>query len=128
MVKNPPANAEDIKRGGFDPWVRKIPWRRKCNLFHCSCLETPLDRGAWQSTVHRVAKSWTQLKRISTHLQRDISMKIRQAAHFRGLHFKGVQTKCGFNLQMLSYNSHNLLFLAMFIHSIMLKKNNHTAA
>ena len=29
MVKNPPANAGDIKRHGFDPWVRKIPWRRK---------------------------------------------------------------------------------------------------
>ena len=28
MVKNPPANAGDIKRPGFDPWVRKIPWRR----------------------------------------------------------------------------------------------------
>jgi len=28
VVKNPPANAGD-KRCGFDPWVRKIPWRRK---------------------------------------------------------------------------------------------------
>ena len=29
MVKNPLANAEDIKKSGFDPWVGKIPWRRK---------------------------------------------------------------------------------------------------
>ena len=28
-VKNPPANAGDKRDGGFDPWVRKIPWRRK---------------------------------------------------------------------------------------------------
>ena len=28
MVKNPPASAGDIKRHRFDPWVRKIPWRR----------------------------------------------------------------------------------------------------
>ena len=28
MVKNPPANAGDIKKPGFDPWVRKIPWRK----------------------------------------------------------------------------------------------------
>ena len=28
-VKNLPANAGDIKGGGFDPWVGKIPWRRK---------------------------------------------------------------------------------------------------
>ena len=29
VVKNPSANAENITRCGFDPWVRKIPWRRK---------------------------------------------------------------------------------------------------
>ena len=29
MVKNPPANAGDVKGLGLDPWVRKIPWRRK---------------------------------------------------------------------------------------------------
>ena len=28
MVKNPPANAGDIKRRGFDPWLGKIPWKR----------------------------------------------------------------------------------------------------
>ena len=30
MVKNPPVNASNRKRGGFNPWVRKIPWRRAC--------------------------------------------------------------------------------------------------
>ena len=29
MVKNPPANAGDARDEGFDPWVGKIPWRRK---------------------------------------------------------------------------------------------------
>ena len=29
VVKNPPASAGEIKRHGFDPWVRKVPWRRK---------------------------------------------------------------------------------------------------
>ena len=28
VVKNPPTNAGDLKRCGFDPWVGKIPWRR----------------------------------------------------------------------------------------------------
>ena len=28
VVKNPPANAGDIKEVGFDPWVGKIPWKR----------------------------------------------------------------------------------------------------
>ena len=31
------------------------------------CLENPMDRGAWETTVHRVAKSQIQLKRLSTH-------------------------------------------------------------
>ena len=30
------------------------------NPLQCSCLENPLDRGAWQATVHGVAKSWTR--------------------------------------------------------------------
>ena len=32
-----------------------------------SCLKNPMDRGAWQATAHGVAKSRTQLKRLSTH-------------------------------------------------------------
>ena len=31
------------------------------------CLKNPMDRGAWQDMVHRVARSWTQLKRLSMH-------------------------------------------------------------
>ena len=34
-----------------------------------------MDRGAWQATVHRVAKSWTQLKQFSTHLWEICYMK-----------------------------------------------------
>ena len=30
VVKNPPASAGEIKRHGFDPWVRKVPWRSAC--------------------------------------------------------------------------------------------------
>ena len=37
------------------------------NPFQCPCLENPMDRGAWQATVHVVTKSWTQLKRLSMH-------------------------------------------------------------
>jgi len=48
MVKNPPANAGDVKRHEFDPWVRKIPpGRGHSNPFQYSCLKNPLDRGAW---------------------------------------------------------------------------------
>ena len=44
---------------GFNPWVGKIRWRRKCNPLHYSCLENSMDGGAWQATVHEVVKSWT---------------------------------------------------------------------
>ena len=37
------------------------------SFFFFFCQENPLDRGAWQATVDRVAKSWTQLKRLSMH-------------------------------------------------------------
>ena len=61
-VKNPPANAGDIMRGRFDSWVGKIPLE-KGMATHSSILacRIPMDRGAWQATVHGVAKSWTQL-------------------------------------------------------------------
>ena len=44
-----------ISATGFDPWVGKIPWRRKWQPLHYSCLENPMDRGAWQTATHGVA-------------------------------------------------------------------------
>ena len=40
------------------------------NPLQYSCLENPVDRGAWWATVHRVAKSWTRLKRLSMHTEK----------------------------------------------------------
>ena len=48
-------------RPRFDPWVRKIPWRRKWQPLQCPCLENPRDGGAWWATVRGVAESQTQL-------------------------------------------------------------------
>ena len=55
VVKNLPA----MKETRFDPWVRKIPWKRE---WQPTCLENPMDRGAWRATVHRVTESQTRLK------------------------------------------------------------------
>ena len=66
VVKNLPANAGDT-RCGFDPWVGKIPCRRKRQPSPVSCLENPMDRKAWWVTVHRVAKSQTQPKQHCMH-------------------------------------------------------------
>ena len=41
------ARAKEPKRCGFDPWVRKIPWRRKWYPVQYSCLENPMDRDTY---------------------------------------------------------------------------------
>ena len=46
---------------GSFPGLGIPPEERKGNPFHCSCLEKPMDRGAWRATVHGVTKSWTRL-------------------------------------------------------------------
>ena len=55
------------RRCGFNLWVRKIPGGGRGNPLQYSCLENPMDRGAWQAAVPGVAKSQTWLKQHSTH-------------------------------------------------------------
>ena len=56
VVKNLPANAGDE---GSIPGSRRSPGEGNGNPLQYSCLENPMNRGAWQSIVHGVAKSWT---------------------------------------------------------------------
>ena len=51
MVKNPPANAGDM-RCGFNPWVRKIPWRRQWQPTPIFLPGEFHGRGIWRATVH----------------------------------------------------------------------------
>ena len=57
VVKNPPANAGDARDGGSIPGWGRSPKVGNGNPLQYSCLENPLDRGAWWATVYRVAKS-----------------------------------------------------------------------
>ena len=77
-VKNPPANAGDEL--GSIPGSGRPPAGGHGNLLQCSCLENPTDRGAWGSTVHGVAESWTRLKQLSMHAGMLISDQIRSVA------------------------------------------------
>ena len=61
LVKNLPANAGDGEDAGLIPGMVRSPGGGKGNRVQYSCLENPMDRGAWQVTVHRVTKSWTRL-------------------------------------------------------------------
>ena len=65
MVKNPPANAGDITDVGLIPELGRSPGEGHGNPLQHSCLENPMDRGAWRATVHTGTKSQTQLKQPS---------------------------------------------------------------
>ena len=65
--KEPAGQYRRPKRYGFRPWIRKAPGGGHGSPLQYSCLENPVDRGAWRATVHRLAKSWTRLKRFSAH-------------------------------------------------------------
>ena len=56
MVKNPPANAEDTRVIDSIPGSRRSHEIRNGNPLQYSCLENPMDRGAWQATVHRITR------------------------------------------------------------------------
>ena len=54
MGKNPPANAGEV---GSIPGLGRSPGEGNGNPLQYSCLGNPMDRGAWQATVHGVAES-----------------------------------------------------------------------
>ena len=56
VVKNPPANAGDIRDVGSIPGSGRSSGEGNGNPLQYSCLESPMDRGAWWATVHGVAK------------------------------------------------------------------------
>ena len=55
MVKNPPANAEDIRTAGLIPGWGRAPGGEHGSPLQFSCLENPMDRGAGRATVHSLA-------------------------------------------------------------------------
>ena len=62
--KESACNARDV---GSIPRLGRSPGGGYGNPLQYSCLENPIDRGACRATVHSVAKSWTQLKQLSTY-------------------------------------------------------------
>ena len=59
MVKNPPANAGDIRDVRLSPGLGRSPGGGHGNPLQYSCLENPLDRGDWWARVHSITKSPT---------------------------------------------------------------------
>ena len=67
MVKNPPTNAGDL---GSTPGSGRSPGGGHGNPLQYSCLDNPMDRGAWWAIVHRVTQSQIQLSDYSSDLQK----------------------------------------------------------
>ena len=67
VVKNLPANDGDVEDMGLIPGLGRFSGGWHGNPVQYSFTENPADRGAWWATVHRVAKSQTRLKQLSTH-------------------------------------------------------------
>ena len=64
MLKSLPANAGDVGDTGdvsLIPELGRYPGERNGNPLQPSCLENPMDRGAWQATVYGITKSQTEL-------------------------------------------------------------------
>ena len=63
MVKNPPANVGDV---GSVPGSGRSPGEGNDFPLHYSCLENPMDRGAWWATAHGVTKESNMTEELST--------------------------------------------------------------
>ena len=59
LIKNLPANAGDAGEAGSTPGSGRSPRGGNDSPLQYSCLENPMDRGAWWATVHGIAKSQT---------------------------------------------------------------------
>ena len=75
--KEPACQCRRHKSRGFNPWVGKLPWKTGDPLQY-SCLGNPTARGTWWATVHRVAKSQTQLKQLRKKQEKMLWKEMRQ--------------------------------------------------
>ena len=65
--KESACSARDAGNMGSILGSERSPGGGHGNTLQYSCLENPVDKGAWQVTVHRITKSQTRLKQLSTH-------------------------------------------------------------
>ena len=61
VIKNPPANAGDVRDVGSTPGSGRSPGGGHGNPLQYSCLQNPMDRGVWWAAVHGVTESQTRL-------------------------------------------------------------------
>ena len=82
VVKNLPDHVGDIRDPSLIPGSGRSPGGQHSNPLQYSCLENPMDRRGWWATVHRVTKSWTLLKWLSTHAFTCLRRKQKRPGRF----------------------------------------------
>ena len=75
MVKNLPANAGDIRDVSSIPGSGRSPGGGHGSPIQYSCLENPMDKGAWRATVHGVAKELDRTEQL-TYIPKEIRWPI----------------------------------------------------
>ena len=84
-------NAGDLREMGSVPGSGRFRGRGNSNPLQYSCLENPMDKGAWQATVYRVTKSQTQLEGLSMHARLELwKWEMRSASNQTGLDMQWV--------------------------------------
>ena len=76
VVKNPCANAGGIRDMSSVPGLGRSPGGRHGNRLQYSCLENPIDRGAWWAADHRIAELDTSEEAACTHADKYITSLI----------------------------------------------------
>ena len=88
VIKNPRADAGDARDAGSIPGLGRSLGGGHGNPLQYSCLENPMDRGAWRATVHGVAQSCTLLKWHSMHAVFQILWRLRCSVDIKHCIFK----------------------------------------
>ena len=74
VAKNPPASAGNLRDVDSIPGLGRFPRGEHSNPLQYSCMENPMDSGAWQATIHWVKKTRTWLKWLGTcmHVEKEV--------------------------------------------------------
>ena len=91
-VKDPRANAAVLRRGKCDPWVERSAGEGNGSPPQCSCLENPMDRGAWWATVWTWWSDWAHTwVQVLAHPWTVLPSRFRMAVIMSHL-FSGLQS------------------------------------
>ena len=78
MIKKPPANSGDIREARLSPVSGRTSGREHSNPLQYSRLENPMDRIAWEATVHRITQCWTQRRNFGCSHACMLTTEIRE--------------------------------------------------